>query len=156
MSWMWFSYKERGQSINIKVLPDSFFPCAQSHLSSNCGIAIHNKKQHDLSKQVTEIQATSVPVMDLKLSLHTSHFGRSFQMESFTLVSDWETVELFHGKSSNTEATARENLEQLAPLSPTFQTHILKQLIPTEKSKTCNLSIPCLSMNATCFHRGVL
>lgn len=100
---MWFSYKEIEQNINIKMLSDSFFPCAQTHLSSNCGIAIHNKKNpHDLSKKVTEIQATLAPVIDLKLSLHTSHFGRSFQMESFTLVSDCETVKLFQGNINNT------------------------------------------------------
>jgi len=83
------------------MLPDSFFPCVQTHLSSNCGIAIHNKNQRDLSKQASEIQATLALVIDPKLSLHTSHFG-SFQMESFTLVSSWKTVELFHRNISNT------------------------------------------------------
>lgn len=60
------------------------------------------KNLHDLSKYITEIQATIVLITDLKISLHTRHFGTSFHMESFTLVSDWKIVELFHGNISNT------------------------------------------------------
>lgn len=38
------------------MLRDSFYPSTQTHLSSNYGISIHNKNQHDLSKYITEIQ----------------------------------------------------------------------------------------------------
>lgn len=82
---------------------------------------IHHKNQCDLSKQATKIQVTIAPVIDLKPSLHTSYFGRSFQMLSFTLVSNWEPAELPPGDTRNTEATASKNMEQLAPLGPMFQ-----------------------------------
>lgn len=101
---MWFSYKRNRQKINIKMLPDSSCPSTQTHLSSNYGISIHNKNQLDLSKQVTEIQATVVLVTELKTSLDTSHFGTSFHIESFTLVSDWKIVELFYGNISNSHS----------------------------------------------------
>lgn len=54
------------------MLPDSFFPCAQTHLSSNGGMAIYSKNQRDLSKQITDTHVTLALVTDLKFSLHAS------------------------------------------------------------------------------------
>lgn len=93
LSWMWFSYKKRGQSINIMLHPHSFFSLVycNTQWKTTRYVKVGQYSSNDLS---TSHKPESQPPH--------SHFGRRFPMESLTLASSWEPGELSPGNSSDT------------------------------------------------------
>lgn len=75
-------------------------------------------------------------------------------MVSFTLVSNWESAELSPRDTRNTEATASKKMEQLAPLSPMFQSKMDNSNIKKIKSATyplpTHLQIPPAPTEGCC------